>query len=59
MSKEYDLTIHGHPNIYNNNSPRSLKIYFSEPDAGVNQETGIILLISGLGDIQTPRYIKK
>ncbi|SEO66836.1 DUF2920 family protein [Paenibacillus sp. OK076] len=49
MSKDYDLTIHGHPNIYNNNSPRNLRIFFSEPDYGVNQQTGIVLLIPGFG----------
>lgn len=49
MSKSYEIIINGHPNIYNHMSERKLKICFSEPDAGVHQDTGILILIPGFG----------
>lgn len=48
MAKSYGYEMFGHPSIYSSNS-RKLKVYFSEPDAGVNEDTGILLLIAGFG----------
>lgn len=49
MSKNYEITINGHPSIYNNMSERKLKICFSEPDTGIHKDTGILVLIPGFG----------
>ncbi|WP_018394631.1 hypothetical protein [Bacillus sp. 37MA] len=38
MAKGYKLTWPGHPNNYDNGSSIDLKIYFSEPDDGMNYE---------------------
>lgn len=59
MAKDYSFKIFGHPNIYNNYSPRELMIYFSEPDSGVNENTGIVLLISGFGGNANSNVYKK
>ncbi|TYO95513.1 DUF2920 family protein [Desulfallas thermosapovorans] len=59
MSKNYEMTIDGHPNIYNNMSSRKLNIYFSEPDKGVNQETGLLLFIPGFGAHANSNVYKK
>ncbi|GGH33120.1 DUF2920 family protein [Paenibacillus segetis] len=48
MSRDYDFTMAGHPNIYTGEH-RDLKVYFSEPDAGVNEDTGVLLFIAGYG----------
>lgn len=48
MAKEYSLIIDGHPSIYQPES-RKLKIYYCEPENGVDKKTGIILLIPGFG----------
>ncbi|GED67592.1 hypothetical protein BRE01_12940 [Brevibacillus reuszeri] len=47
MAKDYQVNWSAHPNIYNNYSERSFNVYFSEPDSGVNSETGLLLLIPG------------
>lgn len=52
MAKSYDLTMAGHPNIYDD-SERELPIWFCEPEAGVNSNTGILLLTSGFGESVT------
>jgi len=49
MSKDYEITVDGHPNIYKNNAQRKLKICFSEPDTEVNDKTGLLMLIAGFG----------
>jgi Protein of unknown function (DUF2920) len=59
MSKEYDLNIDGHPNIYNNYSPRRFKVFFSIPDNGVNKDTGILLLLPGFGAHSQSKVYKK
>lgn len=58
MSKDYDLVMDGHPSIYNGMS-RKLKIYFSEPDKGVTESTGLLLLISGFGGHSNSNVYKK
>lgn len=61
MSKEYHLEVYGHPSIYGESqrSERKLRIYFSEPDPGVNGETGILLLIPGFGAHAQSRVYQK
>lgn len=48
MAKEYNYEMYGHPSIYSSKE-RKLKVYFSEPDSGINKDTGILLLIAGFG----------
>jgi hypothetical protein len=44
LSREYDFQIQGHPSIYTKHrKPRKLNIFFSEPEQGVNKDTGILL----------------
>lgn len=59
MSREYKLTLSAHPNIYNNNNLRDYNVYFSEPDHGVNENTGLLLLISGFGGNANSNVYKK
>jgi len=60
MAKNHELTIPAHYNIYTgNNTGRQLTIYFSEPDAGVNKETGLLLLIPGFGGSSQSNVYKK
>lgn len=49
MAKDYHINWSAHPNIYNSNSERTFNVYFSEPDLGVTEDTGILLLIAGFG----------
>ncbi|MHA0856211.1 DUF2920 family protein [Paenibacillus sp. CMAA1364] len=49
MAKDYNFTMGGHPNIYNGYSPRDLNVYFSEPENGINKDTGLLLFIPGFG----------
>ncbi|HEY4392011.1 MAG TPA: DUF2920 family protein [Paenibacillus sp.] len=58
MAKEYEITMAGHPNVYNGEH-RDLKVYFSEPEQGVNEETGLVLFIAGYGgNANSNVYIK-
>lgn len=59
MSKNYEITIDAHPNFYDDNSQRKLNIYFSEPEEGVNPETGILVLIPGFGGNANSNVYKK
>lgn len=59
MSKNYHFTTDAHPNIYNRLSPRKFDIYFSEPDTGINSETGLLLLIPGFGANAQSNVYKK
>ena len=58
MAKEYDFCMYGHPSIYKPKE-RKLKIYFSEPESGVNENTGILLLIPGFGGNANSNVYKK
>jgi hypothetical protein len=49
MAKDYQITIQGHPSIYESES-RELTIYFSEPDAGITEKTGMLLFVSDYGE---------
>ncbi|SDX28822.1 DUF2920 family protein [Paenibacillus sp. CF384] len=59
MSKEYTLRWSAHPNIYNSYSERELSFCFTEPTEGVNEETGILLLISGFGGNSNSKVYSK
>lgn len=48
MAKDYDFYVNAQPSIYKS-VDRKLKVYFSEPDSGINKNTGILLLIPGFG----------
>jgi predicted esterase len=58
LAKEYDFIAAGHPNIYTGDS-REFKIFFSEPESGVNENTGIVLLIAGYGGHAEANVYKK
>ena len=62
MAMNYDFEIFAHPSIYvsaKDAAERKLRIYFSEPEAGVNEETGILLLISGFGGHANSKVYQK
>jgi len=59
MSKDYEICVDAHPNIYNKLSSRKLDIYFSEPENGVNQDTGILNIIAGFGGNANSNVYKK
>jgi len=59
MSNDYEIVVDGHPNIYNNMSARKMNIHFSEPDGGVSQETGMIIIIPGFGGNLNSNVYKK
>ncbi|MCE5169324.1 DUF2920 family protein [Paenibacillus profundus] len=58
MENHYEFEISGHHNIYTNN-PRKYNIYFSTPSAGVNEYTGILLLIPGYGGHSNSNIYRK
>lgn len=58
MSKEYEIEVIAQPSLYKPKD-RTLRIYFSEPDAGIHENTGILLLISGYGGQANSNVYKK
>lgn len=58
MAKEYNISVIGHPSIYKN-AERNLEIFFTEPERGINSETGIVLLIAGFGGNAESNVYKK
>ena len=58
MSKEYIISTPGHPSIYQYEQ-RELKLYFCEPDQGVNEQTGLLLLIPGFGGNSNSKVYRK
>lgn len=58
MAKEYSLETYAHPSIYESKE-RKLKIYFCEPDAGVDEQTGMLLFIPGFGGNANSKVYKK
>lgn len=59
MSKDYEITVDAHPNIYNKSSERSLNIFFSEPECGIKNDTGIMIIIPGFGGNANTNVYKK
>ncbi|WP_442602627.1 DUF2920 family protein [Paenibacillus sp. KN14-4R] len=58
MAKEYTTNISAHPSIYKS-SEREMPVYFCEPDLGVNEETGILLMIPGFAGHANSNVYKK
>lgn len=59
MSKDYQICWPAHPNIYNKNSSRKFNVYFSEPEKGVNEDTGLVLFIAGFRGNANSNVYKK
>lgn len=58
MATEYSLAINGQP-YFDSEFNRKVTVFFSEPDEGINPDTGILLLISGFeGDTSSNVYKK-
>lgn len=58
MAKNYEFDFIGQANFYSEKE-RSVKMYFSEPENGVNEETGILLIIAGYGGNSNSNIYKK
>lgn len=58
MAIQYEFEAFGQPSLYKN-SERRFKVYFSEPESGVDEKTGILLFISGYGANPTSNVYKK
>jgi hypothetical protein len=59
MSEQNSFKIPAHHNIYLGTANRELRIDFSEPQNGVNAETGLLILVPGFGaDIDSKVYTK-
>lgn len=58
MAKKYELEIVGQPTWYSD-TPRTIKMYFSEPEQGLNEETGVLLLLAGYGGHAESRVYQK
>ncbi|MDO4720826.1 MAG: DUF2920 family protein [Peptostreptococcaceae bacterium] len=58
MAKEYSFETYAHPSIYEAKE-RKLKIYFCEPDAGVDEQTGVLLFIPGFGGNANSKIYRK
>jgi len=49
MAENHTFNVLAHPNIYTGNTGRELRIEFSVPSAGVQADTGFIILVPGFG----------
>ncbi|MCS6131036.1 DUF2920 family protein [Clostridium botulinum] len=65
MAKEYCITEFAHNSIYvhngvkDNYKNRQFNIYFSEPDGGINSDTGLLLFVAGfMGNASSNVYKK-
>ena len=58
MSKEYEIEVYGQRSLYGQKN-RKFKIYFSEPENGVNKDTGILNIIAGYGGRSNSKVYKK
>lgn len=64
MAIGYEIDIPTHESIYNeleesNKVNRIIKVYFSLPENGVNEDTGLLLLIAGFGGKATSNVYKR
>lgn len=58
MATEYSLTVAGQP-YFGSSRERDVQVFYTEPEEGVNPDTGILLLISGFeGDTGANVYKK-
>ena len=58
MAKGYEFEMYGQPS-YLEPKERKLKVYFTEPDSGINKDTGILLLVAGFGGNANSNVYKK
>lgn len=58
MAEMYELEILGQPGIYVE-SEHTVKMYFAEPDNGINKDTGILLILAGYGGSATSHVYTK
>ena len=58
MSKEYEIEVYGQKSLYGQKN-RKFRIYFSEPEKGVNKDTGILNIIAGYGGDSNSKVYKK
>ncbi|OZV13450.1 hypothetical protein CIW83_04450 [Tissierella sp. P1] len=58
MAKEYNYEMYGQPSLHTLKE-RKFNVYFSEPDSGINKDTGILLLIAGFGGNANSNVYKK
>ena len=65
MAKEYCITEFSHNSVYTHNKVednyknRKINIYFSEPECGINSDTGLLLFIAGFGGNASSNVYKK
>ena len=48
MAVNYNITVYFQRSLYDSQN-RTLDVYFSEPEAGINEDTGILLISAGYG----------
>ena len=58
MSNTYEIEIEAQPSIYKPQE-RSIKVYFSEPQKGIDKDTGVLLLLAGYGGHATSNVFTK
>lgn len=59
MAEQHHVKIPAHYNIYSGESGRELRVEFSTPSEGINQKTGILLLVPGFGGNIDSKVYKK
>lgn len=59
MANNQHINIPAHQNLYNGNSNRDLRLEISFPETGVNENTGIAILVPGFGGNIDSKVYKK
>lgn len=64
LAKSYDTEVFSQNSIYNKSiqsieNNRKIRVYFSIPEKGINEDTGLLLLISGYGGKASSNIYKK
>lgn len=59
MAYSESIKISAHPNLYNGKSGRELRIDYSLPTEGTNNETGIVVFVPGFGGNIDSKVYKK
>ncbi|MFJ7405444.1 MULTISPECIES: DUF2920 family protein [unclassified Lysinibacillus] len=59
MAYNQELSIPAHPTIYNGNNERTYRIEYSIPQNGTNEDTGIVIFVSGFGGNIDSKVYKK
>lgn len=58
MAQNYEIEVQAQPSIYAPQE-RTMRIYFSEPEKGMDQNTGMLLLLAGYGGNATSNVFAK